>query len=156
MSTAAVCVATHNQAVFTYDNMPFIGACVFKNKTLFCNNDGLFEMGGITDNGTRIVPYLETAAMDNGTQQRKRVPTSKVYIDAEKQGGRIDLEVTVDGKKNHYNSGDRERDAMANYPIKVGRGADGVRWKFKVSGNSCNRLSIGSIEFEPEVIRRRA
>lgn len=155
MSTA-VCVSTHNQAVFTYDNMPFVGACVFKGKTLFINASGLFEMGGITDNGVRVTPSMETASMDSGSQQRKRLPTSKVYIDAEKQGGRIDLEVTVDEKTNHYHSGDREREAMANYPIKVGRGADGVRWKLKVSGNSCNRLSIGSIEFEPEVIRRRA
>ena len=138
--------------------MPFVGACTFKGKTLLCNNIGLYEMGGVTDNGVIIVPILETAAMDFGTQKRKRVPTCKVYVDAQKKGGSINLDVVVDKKEYHYNSGDRELDAMANYPVKIGRGLDGVRWKLRISGNECNYLSVGSIEFSPTILKsgRRA
>jgi hypothetical protein len=151
----ALCFSTENKSLFHYTNMPFTSACRFKDKVLLGNEFGVFVMTGNTDNGTSIPARIKTVAMNFGTQHRKKIPTSKCYIEAKKTDGRIDLSVTVDGITGSYNTGTTEFASFAPYPVKIGRGLDGIHWQFEIAANACTSLAIESIEIEPEQIRRR-
>jgi len=152
-----IAYGTENGAITTFDNMPFEFACNFNGKTLFANENGLFEYGGTTDNGTPVVASIKTdksnKLMGQGglypTQHRKHLPTSKVYLNVE-ASETLNLNVTVDSDTYAYTD-TSIKTGMAVHPVKVGRGLDGVHWQLEVE----NFETLESIEFEPVEIRRR-
>jgi hypothetical protein len=153
--------ALENKSFTTFSNHDFVGSCVFGGKTLFISDAGLFEAGGLTDNNAPIVPSLKTGKMDtvmgaNGaihSHKIKRLPDSKVYIDADKTGGAIDLTITADTSTNTYNNA-VTHDGFATHAIKVGRGIKYNYVQLEIIGNGCSRLDIGSIRYNPIEIQR--
>jgi len=160
LPSLGVTYSTENKSVSTFTNMAFDMSCNFKGKTLFINDTGLYEYGGNTDNGDAITPSLKTDKSNKmpgqggmyNSQHRKRIPTSKVYINAESSRGDIKLHVTQDDVAiNPPYSENTAKKGLAVHSVKVGRGIDYVHLQLEVK--NCD--VIESIEFEPEEIRRR-
>lgn len=157
----AINYALDNKTITTYSNFNFTGSCRFNGKTLFINDKGMFEHGGLTDNGAAIVPSLKTGKMDmvmgqNGvrhTQQLKKIPTSKVYVSADKTGGSLDLIVSPDTQSHLYNQAVLH-DGFTAHAIKIGRQIKYNHMSIEIIGNGCSRLDIGSIRFNPAEITR--
>ena len=146
-----------NKAMTCFNNMPFDYSCVFNGKTLFANEEGLFEYGGATDNGEPIITSIKTDKSNKmptktglkNSQFLKILPTSQVYINAI-SNSKITLTVTTDDDINFYTLDESHPD-FAIYLMNVGRGLKGVHWQLELSG--CD--AIESIEYELKEIRRR-
>jgi hypothetical protein len=166
-STYAVYLAVNyhidNKSVTTYSNFNFIGACRFNGKTLFINENGLFEYGGLTDNGTAIVPSVKTGKMCEimgrmgmeRSQSMKRIPTSRISVSCDKVGGSIDLNVTEDNSAAIAYNKAIVHDGFATYDIPIGRGTKFNFLQLELQANACTSLNIESIEFNPVELRRR-
>ena len=150
-----------NKSSTTFSNFPFTGSCQFNGKTLFINEQGLFEYGGLTDDGTAIVPSLKTGKMDviqgqNGlihTNKIKRIFTSKVRVSCDKIGGSLDLNVTADTNTYAYNKA-VTHDGVATHNIPIGRGIKYNLLQLELIANGCSKLDIDSIDYEPTAIQR--
>lgn len=156
IAATGVAYSLASNAITELSNMRFNGSVNFNKKTLFFNEQGLFEYGGTTDDGEQSIPLsLKTGALNFGTQHLKLIPTTKVYVLANKTDGDLGLNVTVDDVTyNYLNS--LQYDYFKTYRFGIGRGLRGVYWQFEISGSGVSRLMIDSIELEPQEIRRRA
>jgi len=158
----AIAQNTENKAISVYNNFDFDGSCVFKGKTLLIKDTGLFQYGGNFDNGEYIESSIKTGKMDYvmgkgglvSTQQNKVIPTSNINLGLEKVGGSVDLNVTADSETFNYND-DIERNGFGVIKIPVGRRIKYNKIQLEVASKNCDSLNIESIEFEPEVIKRR-
>jgi len=158
----AINYALDNKSVTTYSNFNFTGSCRFAGKTLFINSTGLFEYGGLTDNGTAIVPSLKTGKMCEimgkheliRSNNMKRIPASRVSLSCNKSSGSIDLNIMEDNAVQAYNKA-IIHDGYATYDIPIGRGTkyNFIQMEFKARG--CVSLDIDAIKFNPVELRRR-
>ena len=157
----ALTYSPENKSTTTHSNMPFDGSCVFNGKTLFFSGSGLFEYGGLTDNGAPIVPSLKTGKMNMimgrvgivPSNKLKRIPTSKVRVSCDKVGGSLDLNVTADGNTYPYNQ-TVTHDGLATHNIKIGRAIKYNFLQLEVIANGCTSLSIDSIDYDPTELQR--
>jgi hypothetical protein len=151
----AVCFSPENKAITCLSHIPFTGSCQWMGKSLFINENGLYQYGGLTDDGDTIVPSFKTAKMTQGTQHLKVIPTSKVYVNADKPVGKIELKVTADTSDFSYRS-EIEHDGFRVYPFGLGRGLKFSTIQLELKGIDTGFLAIESIEFEPTTVRRRS
>jgi len=158
----AINYALDNKAVTTYSNFNFTGSCRFAGKTLFINGAGLFEYGGLTDNGAAIVPSLKTGKMCEimgrtglvRSNNMKRIPASRISLSCDKTGGSIDLNVMEDNAVQAYNKA-IIHDGYATYDIPIGRGTKYNFIQMEFKAHDCVSLDIDAIEFNPVELRRR-
>ena len=156
LAPTAVAFSIKSKAITELSNMRFNGSVQFAGKTLFFNEHGIFEYFGATDNSEQPIPLsLKTGALNFGTQHLKLIPTSKVYVLANKQDGDLGLNVTVDDVTYGYLNS-LQYDHFKTYRFGIGRGLRGNYWQFEILGSDVSRLMIDSIELEPQEIRRRA
>ncbi len=158
VSHLAIVQSTENRAITTYTNMPFVGSCVFGGVSLFIGESGLFKYGGDTDNGAPVKASIKTDRDNsfpgqNGnykSQHRKRIPTSKVYLNMVKTED-VNLELGINDSNPLVYPVDYQKDGLEVYPVKVGRGIDYNSLQITVDGFDV----LESIEYEPVEIRRR-
>ena len=161
VSYLAVVQSTQNQSITTYTNLRFTGSCVFKGVCFFIAEEGgLFKYGGDLDYDA-IEPVKASIKTDrsnkasgqNGeypTQHRKRIPTSKVYLNMVATGD-ASLGMGINDDDPIVYPIDYQKDGLEVYPVKVGRGIDYNSLQITVDGFDV----LESIEYEPEEIRRR-
>lgn len=154
----AIVQSTEHQAITTYSNFNFDYSCNFKGKTLFASSNGMFEYGGTTDNGTEIIAKIKTDKSNKITgqsglvpsQNRKRIPTSKFYINMEKTGDSV-LKLTFNDDLPLEYPITNQKDGLQVYMRKIGRKQLYNSIQIEVEGFNI----LESIEFEPEEVRRR-
>jgi len=157
----AINLAVDNKSVTTFSNFNFTGSCQFNGKTLFINEQGLFEYGGLTDNGDTITPSLKTGKMDSvmgrmgieHSNKLKKIATSKVRVSCDKVGGALDLNVTADTNTYPYYQA-VTHDGVATHNIPVGRGIKYNFIQLELVANGCSKLDIDSIDYDPKTIQR--
>ena len=156
-----LCYSPENQGVSTFSNFPFFGAATLNDKTLFINDTGLFEYGGMSDNGAPIQPSLKTGKMNgvmgkNGivpSHHLKKIPDAKVWVSCQKAGGQLDLTVTADIAIYHYINA-IPKDDYARYPVRIGRAIKYNFIQFDLIADGCSSLNIDSIDFDATEIQR--
>ena len=150
--------STENSTITTFNNMPFDGSCNFNGKTLFFNGAGLFEYGGSTDNGTAITASIKTDKSNKMTgqggmyssQHRKRIPTSKFYLNIEKTTDAM-LKLTYNDDAPLEYPITNQKTGLQVYQRKIGRKQLYNSIMIELYGFDI----LESIEFEPEEVRRR-
>jgi hypothetical protein len=156
-----VTYSTENHSITTYSNFEFTGSCLFGDKTLLVNGNGLYEYGGYSDDGFAIVASIKTGKMNqasgnNGTYQSnkiKRIPDAKIYIDADKAGGEVLASVTADNVTYPY-ANSIAHDGFATHRVAIGRGIKYNYIQLELTGRGCSKIDLSSIEFTPaETVR---
>ena len=99
-----------------YINYDFNSMVKFGNKYLGASPDGIYELGGDTDNGDKIAAYFKPVVTDFGISNSKKVRFALIGYEASG-----DLIMTVEGGK-----------SGASQIVKTF--GDGPQWR-KVSGN---------------------
>jgi hypothetical protein len=131
----------HTVEVTRYTNYSFNHIVHINGVAYGVKSDGLYTLDDADDNGTEIIGSLTTKEMDFDAYQSKRVPY--VYLNSDSS---TRLTPYADGEAvNTYTSGFNGR------KTKIGRGATGRYWKFKID----NIEKLEGIELLPEVLQRR-
>jgi hypothetical protein len=157
----ALCFSPENQSTATWTNFNFFNSHQLNGKTLFIGNGGLFEYGGVTDNGSAINPSVKTGKMNvidsqvglSPSNRMKRIPKSRIDVNANKTTGKIDLTLTADNSSFDYHNQVTEN-GYATHRIKIGRGVKYNYLQLDVVGNGCETLDIDNIEFDSVELRR--
>ena len=108
--------------------------------------DGLYRLGGATDDGAPIAARVKLHPNDFGTQQHKRVPY--LYV-----GGADEPATVMTGVGGAVHG---------PYPIVAGqrrarlaRGPCGILWDFEIIGEPGHRLRLNKLEFNVSVTSRK-
>lgn len=138
-----------NYAVSKY-LLGFTESAAFNNKFLFADDQGLYELGGTTDNGTAIVSTITTPAMDLGSSNIKQVPSVMLGTN----GTSMILKVSVDGSHTTHYQITENSSALMTKHIKIGKGLIGKYWQFTVIADGVD-FDLDTFEFYPVIFRRK-
>jgi hypothetical protein len=143
----------HNGAVTRFTNFPFTQFVRFGTKTLGVAADGLYELGGDTDNGTPISWEMETGLDDLGRPGIKHVPY--LYLDGIIDG---EVEITVIDDRNRefaYQYNTKQRGAIhAPHRRKLGQGIRTRNMAFRIASTTGAYLELDAIEPQVTVTQR--
>jgi len=129
----------------TYSNFAFKFIIRLGHEYYGVKADGLYQLGGLTDDGTNIDARFKTAETDFGSTQLKRVPF--VYLDS-------DTDTTISSIA----------DGVANTAIAsahngrrthLARGPKGRFWQMEVSNVNGSELKVGALEMMADVLSRK-
>lgn len=139
------------KGITTYSNYNFTKATKFNNKYLFSNPVGLYEYGAITDDGSLITSYIQTAGLTFGTSDKKSVPS--IYLGYSSDGTSI-LKVSPDGIGSFYYKLNKYSNNLDTKKIDIGKGLEGRYFQFEIITDA-SHFDLESIEFLPMIIRRK-
>lgn len=153
MSLISVIMNLQNRASSQYSNFDFNSFCKIGDTILAASDDGLFTLGGDTDNGGQIDAQFALATSDFGIENLKRIRSAYV-------GGRMDgnLKLTLEDDEGNARTYDLE-------PLKTDRqtgmkattGRDGLGRYFTVSISNVNGsdFRVDSISVTPINLGKR-
>ena len=144
-------LSTESQAVSTYTNYNFKGSCTQGNRYLFYNDSGIYLYGGEKDDGADIISYIETAAMNFGTTNKKSIPN--IYIGYSSKGDTL-LKVRLDGKGEYLYRLSKSTDNLQLNKVAVGKGLIGTYFQFELISPSSS-LKLETLEFLPVILNRK-
>ena len=147
----AYLLAPETNSVSTYNNYNFNMCTKFDYKYLFANTSGLYEYGGTTDNGSKIIADFETIAYNFGTSNLKQVPA--VYLGITNSDKFI-LKVKVDGKAEVLYTLNKHTNGLGTQKVNIGKGLIGRYFQFEIITDA-NDFNLESIEFFPVVLKRK-
>ena len=141
-----------NSAMTRYPAYPFIQVFRMGNAYYGVAEDGLYELGGITDNGVSIPWSWETCMADFGQAEKKTVVSA--YL-----GGYVPQNMTYTIKAGDVPTGTNAHTTTAtavlrNHRQKFGIGRKSRFFAFGLSATQ-GRVAIESIEFEMATMSRR-
>jgi hypothetical protein len=109
-------------------------------------DDGLYLLGGETDNGALIEASFRTAQNMYGTNLRKRSP--KIYLDTENTTSILPIVDTEEGEYVYESEFDGRK-------VSLGRGYEGKIWEFELANVDGEAWRIGAMEIQLDVLSRR-
>jgi hypothetical protein len=141
-----------NSAMTRYPSYPFIQVIRIGNAYYGIAEDGLYELGGTTDNGTAIPWSFETCMSDFGMAEKKTVVSA--YL-----GGYVPQSMAYTIKAGDLPTGTNAHTTTAtavlrNHRQKFGIGRKSRFFAFGLSATQ-GRVAIESIEFEMASMSRR-
>ena len=143
------------QAPYFYDNFAFTGFASQRGRQFAVGPDGLYELGGDTDEGRPIAARIETGLNDLGAALLKTVYAA--YLGYAATAG---LRLTA-------TTGHSEGESMQNYTlaetagattqarIKMGKGVKARYWQFALANQAGGDFTIETLEVLPVVLGRR-
>lgn len=145
------------EALTEYTEHEFQGYCTTQSgvHSYGVREDGVYKLGGPTDDGAPIKATLGLPSLDFGSSQLKNL--DKIYVGTTDVDG-VDtmiLRVQSDNQLDvEYLVVDQEQ-GLHTTTVDIGRGQLGRYWKLTVSMETMKQVDIDSIEFTPLVHRRR-
>lgn len=140
--------------VTRYTGMPFNQIVRFDDNYYGVANDGLYLLGGDTDDGAAIAWAFDTCMTDFGSKQQKRAVS--VYI-----GGRLEDQATLTvypsegvGTSESYAYTTPRGEGAQNYRQKVGKGIKARYYAFGLADTAGNYIEIDSMDFEAPILKR--
>lgn len=144
-------LSPETNSVSTYSNYDFNLSCKFEDKYLFANRIGLYEYGGISDNGVPIRSEMETVAFNFNSSNLKQVPY--MYLGVTSTDSFI-LKVRVDGKGEILYKLNKYTNNLMTQKVDIGKGLIGRYFQFELITDA-DEFNMESIEFVPLEIRRK-
>lgn len=150
-------LGTESRAAFTYDQWPFNSYAQFGGRHLAAGPDGIYVLGGDSDDGAPIVARISTGLMDMGTSARKRIEAMYLGLSAEGELGLRVVTTMPNGEKQAHDYRMRLRPAGAatTNRIKIGRGLASRYWSFEISNPDGGQFTLSDSELLPMVLDRR-
>jgi hypothetical protein len=136
-------------AVTNYSNFGFLGFASAGGSAYGWKADGIYRLGGRTDNGDLLSAMVEYAADDMGTNKQKRV--SNLYLGMTTDGTALVRLEADDGSQYTYqavNRGDM-------YRADAGKGANSRHWRLRVDITEATNIDLDSIEWVAGASGRR-
>lgn len=147
----AYTLAPETMSVTNYTNYNFTKSTKFNGKYLFSNSTGLYEFGGITDDGVAITSYIQTAGLTFGTSNLKMVPSLYLGYSTDNI---VYLKVSVDGKGTVTYKLNKKTDNLGTKLIEIGKGLLGRYFQFELI-TEADHFDLESIEFLPIKLQRK-
>lgn len=114
-------------------------------------SDGLYNLGGSTDNGLPIEAAINLGKLDFGTQQLKRVQYAYVGVSSERK---MYLKVVVEGNEYVYKARDFDTKVQTQR-IDIGRGLRGTYFEFELMNSDGADFELSTVDFSELVLTRR-
>ena len=139
-----------NYAVYNY-TLGFTQTARFGSDYLMADDTGLFQLGGVDDNGNSIIPTITTAALDFGTASIKQVPSILLGTN----GTDFILKVSIDGQSTVHYQINQLPTELGTKRLKIGKGLVGRNWQFTLIADNNSEFDIDSFEFYPIIFKRK-
>ena len=143
------------QAPYFYDNFAFTGFASQGERQFAVGVDGLYELGGDTDDGQPIEARIETGLGDFGSPLLKTVDA--VYLGYTATAG-LTLTATTGhsaGTSIQNYSLAETANATTQARIKLGKGVKARYWQFALANQLGGDFTIETLEVLPTVLGRR-
>jgi len=134
-----------NAAVSKYENFNFNSI----SPNYACGADGIYLLGGTSDNGTAINGFAETGKLDFKTSQLKRA----LDVYAAKDGGKVTVNVKADDTDIPYTL--RATDKLETVKANLARGVKDRVFQFKISNVEGSQASVSDVEVNLESLSRK-
>ena len=135
-------------------NYPFNSFFELDGEYYGCSAEGLYQLGGGTDDAAAIDAYFELATTDFGSLDPKRMPY--LYLTLEADG---DLELTVTPNKDEdkavVHDIEPEDGGLHTRKVKLGEGVSATFWTFKLANANGDDFSVYAIDVLPFIIKHR-
>lgn len=144
-----------NQAISTYSNFRFNSLAYFDGKYFGANENGIYVLGGDTDNGMRIQSKLKTGPLNFGDAIIKNL--RNIWL-TYRSDGHLMLVILVDEDEDHpVDVGQTQlvSDEILEERLKVARGARGRFYTIELQNVSGADFDLDSLSFVVEAIRRK-
>lgn len=129
----------------TYNNFAFKFIIRLGHEYYGVKADGLYQLGGLTDDGTNIDARFKTAETDFGSTQLKRVPF--VYLDSDTD---TTISSIADGVANTAIAS-----AFNGRRTHLARGPKGRFWQMEIANVNGSELKVGALEMMADVLSRK-
>lgn len=123
----------------------------FQGQYYGARKDGLYVLGGDTDDGAPILSYVSLPKANFGSAKMKRVPFA--YLGAAANGTMV-LRVVVNGVPYHYSVRNPTTD-MAEQRVAIGQGLKSNYWNFELLNPDGADFSLDTIKFMPVLLEER-
>lgn len=150
-----IALFTGSSGMTFLSGIPFNSYFTKDGKVYGVSRDGIYLVGGGTDDGATINAEVETGFLDLGSPQRKRI--SDLYLSCRTDGA-VSLDVIVDESPTPIRSAildNRGGPHPRTERIKVGKGSTGVYWKLKLKNIDCTAWDMTSVDASVAESNRR-
>jgi hypothetical protein len=129
-------------ATTQYTNYDFNSMVNFNGRQLAASENGIFELGGASDDGLNIDAWFEPVVSDIGTMHPKRM--RYFYIEM-KAGGDLVAQIGVDGgaSQNFQLAGSGM--VPRRYRVAIPRSLNGCYWKYQIRNVNGADFSVDSL-----------
>lgn len=149
----AIVMHSETGALTQYTNFPFNSFAAFNGMYLAASAEGLFMLGGATDNGAIINAAARVGMTDFGTSFLKRVDRS--YVGYRTDGNLVIRVYTDEVDSRDYLLQATGRLGMHGNHFRIGKGLRARYWQFEVQNQNGANFVLNSIELKPTQLRRR-
>lgn len=149
----AITMHSETGALTRYTNFPFNSFAVFNGMYLAASSEGLFMLGGATDNGALISAAARVGMTDFGTSFLKRVDRS--YVGYRTDGNLVIRVYTDEVDSRDYMLQATGRLGLHGNHFRIGKGLRARYWQFEVQNQNGADFTLNSIELKPTQLRRR-
>lgn len=149
----AIVMHTESSALTQYTNYPFNSFAMFNGMYLAASAEGLFMIGGATDNGAIINAAARVGMTDFGTSFLKRVDRS--YVGYRTDGNLVVRVYTDEVDRRDYLLAATGRMGLHGNHFRIGKGLLARYWQFEVMNQNGADFTLNSIELKPTQLRRR-
>lgn len=144
MTTLGICINLKNAAPSQYSGVNFNSVCEFNDALLGANENGIFSLGGDSDNTVNIDAYFELGSSDFGVPFIKAVRA--VYISGYSAGGIQLVPLTDNTEQRSFNYSSVGSYIERTFILYVDSDLKGKYWSFKISNISGSDFSIDAID----------
>jgi len=148
---------TLGKAPSQYTNMPFDSIVEFNGKLVMFGDSGIFEEGGLTDNGTAVSWWLDTPTHDFESREQKTIEAYDIGYESSS-----DVTVTLTGDEDTAHArvytlapvktGQVQQDMMKT--LKKYAYGKARYWKVRVAGTG--DFSLDFLALAPVFLKRKA
>lgn len=136
-------------AVTNYSNFGFLGFASTDGGAYGWKVDGIYRIGGRSDNGDLLSAMVEYAADDMGTNQQKRI--SNLYLGMATDGTVL-VRLEADNGDQYVYQAISQGDM---YRASAGKGSNSRHWRLRVDITEASNIDIDSIEWVAGASGRR-
>jgi len=144
---------TEAQALSQYDNFPFNSFARLGNVYLGASDEGVFAIGGDTDDGAIIAAAARVGISDFGTSLLKRV--DRAYIGYRTDGNLIMRVITDEVNQRDYLVEASGASGLHGNHVRIGRGLRARYWQFEILNQNGADFELNMIELKPTRLHRR-
>jgi hypothetical protein len=145
---------TEGGGTTNYTNFPFHSLVAFNGSYYGVSDEGIFELGGDTDDGEPIDAFMEFGVSDLDSDSMQRL--GQVVFDM-RASGMLKLHVTIDGEDETIEyEVSPVKPGLHAVPVPTGRGLRSRNWQFAISNVEGADFDIAAIDFGNKRLNRRA